>query len=157
MLSSRFAPPEKRLVLRCVPPQLVTTSLLDSAGPIFGTLSNLCNFGACVTAEHPVAPGQSVGVVIAFDFLPRMFEARGRVMWSRLTSRTTEAPCYDLGLRFTGLGDSERETLRRVLGSREFQERRPSRRGKNAFEDFVGELLPDLDALGRKLLPDLEG
>jgi hypothetical protein len=145
---------EKRSVLRCVPPQLVTTSLLDAGGPVFGTLSNLCNFGACVTTDHLVAVGRSVGVLIAFDFLPRMFEARGRVMWSRPTSHAAAKPCYDHGLRFTGLGESERETLRRVLGSPEFQEGHASHRGTSTFDDFVRELRPELEALGRKFFPD---
>jgi hypothetical protein len=143
--------PEKRAVRRCVPPQLVTTSLLDGGGPRFGTLFNICNFGACFTTDAALSSGKEVGVVIGFEFLPQTFETRGRVVWSgSMAGAAAGGHCLQ-GVRFTGLGDVERETLRRILGSRAFQDGPRAATANEYFEEFLRELGPEIDGLGRKL------
>jgi hypothetical protein len=153
MLSSMDEPeslPEKRMVRRCVPPHPVTTSLFNPEASTFGTLSNICNFGACVSSDHSLLSGLDVGVLIGFDFLSRTFTTRGRVIWSRSASARTEGGSFQHGLRFT-LDNAGRETLRQILGSREFQEGPPPPPGAGAFDDFMRELRPQLEALGRIL------
>jgi PilZ domain len=145
--------PEKRSVRRCAPPRLTTASLLDGDGPRFGTLLNICHFGACVATEYPFASGTQVRVVIGFDSLPHTFEARGQVVWSGSLPGTGRGAYRFQGVRFTGLRDGERETLRRILGSREFQSG-PHSDANRYFENLLREIGPEIEALGRKLFPD---
>jgi hypothetical protein len=55
------------------------------------------------------------------------------------------------GVRFTSLGDGERETLRRILGSRAFQDGPRAVTANRHFVDVLRELGPEIDALGRNL------
>jgi PilZ domain len=119
--------PEKRSVRRCVPPQLVTASLLDGDGPRFGTLFNICHFGACITTDHPFASGKNVDVFLGFDFLPQSFAARARVVWTGSMPEDLDTGSRLLGVRFTvsartsgkpSAAFSARESFRKVSAPR---------------------------------------
>lgn len=139
---------EKRSLYRAVPPRPLSASLDDFRSPAFGTVSNISNFGACIAADHLMPIARPVRITIAFPSQPTLFEAGGQVTWNGVARGTGHANVLH-GVRFVYLTDDQRETLRQVLGSKDFQSPLPAT--EPVYQDLLGFLQPTLEQLGKTL------
>lgn len=116
--------------------------------PAYAILGNISERGACVQSDRVLARGQYVQVRIQFEEEEDLFEAAGRIAWTRLAQDEDDAG-FDgaalSGIEFSLTSQSILERLRRVLLTSHFEE---PRAGGAQFEDFVRALRPYLDRLG---------
>lgn len=145
---STVAPGDQRSLHRLRPRGVVSLAIYqgDKIPPAYGILSDISERGVRIHSDRILARGQHLQLRIQFESEKDLFEATGRVAWTR----PAEGDDSLLGGSLTGIALSlpSRESehwLRRVLTSSDFEEPHAVNR---AYDDFVASLRPYLERLG---------
>lgn len=143
---------DQRSVHRLRPRGVVSLAIFqgDEIPPAYGILNDISEGGLRIHSDRILARGQHLQLRIQFESEKDLFEATGRVAWTRLA----EGDDSLLGGSLTGIAwrlpsrESE-HWLRRVLKSSDFEDPdSPSR----VYDDFLASLRPYLERLGDYLV-----
>ena len=156
VLSSKIEESPPRAARRFVPRGSITVAVNEDGFPLgCGSVRDLSESGACVITDLLLKRGWRVDLKVSLDRLG-VFETKGHVVWSG-EAEDSQDPVVGAvlhGVQFTGLPDTVRSQLRRLLTTAAF-DIAPAPAGAAAnrtpFQEMLEELQPDLDRLGEKL------
>ena len=143
-----LAAAEKRDKDRLCPRGVVSLSIYQGEGipPAYAIVSDISERGACVNSDRILLRGENIRLRIQFESEKDLFEAGGRVAWTRPATGDDSL----LGGSLTGIQMSlpSRESeywLRRLLVAPEFDQ---PNLGSRDYDDFLSSLRPHLERLG---------
>ena len=150
---SALAPGDKRILRRRLRPRGVVSLAIyqgEKIPPAYGILSDISEGGVRVLSDRILAQGQHLRLRIQFVSEKDLFEAGGRVAWTRPAKGDDSLLGGSLSGISLELPSRESEYwLRRLLASPEFEE--PDT-GSRDYDDFVAALRPHLERLGDYLV-----
>lgn len=118
--------------------------------PAYALVSDISERGLCVHADRILARGQRLQLRVQFESESDLFEAGGRVAWTRpAIGDENLLGGARTGIELEVLSYRAEHRLRQVLLSPSF-ELLPTPNGE--FEDFVASLRPQLEELGDYLV-----
>jgi len=139
---------DKRSLNRLRPRGVVSLAVYqgDRIPPAYGILSDISEGGIRIHSDRILAQGQRLQLRIQFESELDLFEAAGRVAWTRPATGDDSL----LGGSLTGIQLSlpsleSAYWLRRLLAAPEFEE--PSSQSRD-YDDFLASLRPYLERLG---------
>jgi hypothetical protein len=145
-----------RVSRRFAPRNSATVALSHSKTRLsYGVVLNLSETGACVVTEAPLPPLGRVHLQISFYQQSEIFEARGRVVWSRRGEQLGPQLGGALlnGIHFEEVTAEQRRVLEDLFASTQFQ-LTFAPKGRD-FETFLNDLREELDRLALKMERDL--
>lgn len=146
---SPFETPDKRTLLRLQPRTLVPLAMTQGskAPPAYGIVSNISERGTCVFSDRPLASGHSIRLRIQFPAERDLFDASGRVAWTKDTEGLAESWRGSAlsGIEFAPPSGAIMHRLRQTLMKPDFE---VPATDTDPFEDFLESIEPYLDDLG---------
>lgn len=145
----------ERASRRFAPRNSATVALQHSKTRLnYGVVVNLSDTGACVVTDAPLPPLGRVHLQISFYQHADLFEAGGRVVWSRRGEELGRQLAGTLlnGIQFERLTGDQQRSLDELLGTPEFQLTFAPKSGD--FETFLTDLREELNRLALRLERD---
>jgi len=149
---STLGPGDKRVLQRLRPRGVVSLAIYqgERIPPAYGILSDISEGGVRIHSDRILGRGQDLRLRIQFESEKDLFEAAGRVAWTRPAKGDDSLLGGSLSGISIELASQESEHwLRRLLVSPEFEEPDTA---SGDYDDFLAALRPHLERLGDYLV-----
>ena len=143
---------EKRLQPRLRPRGLVSLAIYQGEWipPAYAIVNDISERGLCIVSDRILARDQNVQLRIQFESEADLFEAAGRVAWTRpAIGEESLLGGARMGVELALLSYEAEHRLRQVLLSPSFE--LPATRSRE-FDDLIASLKPELEQLGDQLV-----